>query len=63
MYVCIVLSNKKRNLRKYSVVFFKAFSKKKLFGGPCITYLKAKILNCIIKFTISCEGYGIVGYK
>ena len=32
----IVLSNKK-NLRKYSVVFFKAFSKnKKLFGGPII---------------------------
>ena len=25
----IVLSNKKRNLRKYSVIFFKAFSKKK----------------------------------
>ena len=22
---------------KYSVVFFKAFSKKKLFGGPCIS--------------------------
>ena len=40
-----VLSNKKRNLRKYSIDFFKAFSKKifwkkafskkKLFGGPC----------------------------
>ena len=35
----IKLSNKKRNLRKYSVVFFfKAFSKKnKLFCGPCIS--------------------------
>ena len=34
----ILLSNKERNLRKYSVVFFKSFSKKKkkLFGGPCI---------------------------
>ena len=32
----IILSNKKRNLRKYSVVIFKAFSKKKVFGGPCI---------------------------
>ena len=26
---------KKRNLRKYSVVFFKHFPKKKVFGGPC----------------------------
>ena len=32
----IVLTNKKRNLRKYSVVFFlKHFPKKKVFGGPC----------------------------
>ena len=31
----IVLSNKKSNFRKYSVIFFKAF-KKKLFGGPSI---------------------------
>ena len=36
-----VLSNKKRNLRKYSVVFLKYFPKKKkkkikLFSGPCI---------------------------
>ena len=30
----IVLSNKKRNLRKYSVIFIKAFFKKKnVFGG------------------------------
>ena len=28
----VVLNKKKRNLRKYSVVFFKAFSKKKVFG-------------------------------
>ena len=33
----IVLSNKKRNSKKYSAVLFKAFSKKKkLFGGTCI---------------------------
>ena len=32
----IVLSNKKRTLRKYSVVFVSIFpKKKKLFGGPC----------------------------
>ena len=30
----IVLLNKKRNLRKYSVVIFKAFSKKKVFDRP-----------------------------
>ena len=29
---------KKRNLRKYSVVLFKTFFKKKVFGGPCIWY-------------------------
>ena len=36
----IVLSNKKRNLKKYSVVFFlKQFpKKKKLFGGSCILH-------------------------
>ena len=28
------LSNKKRNLRKYSVVFFKAFSKKRYLVDP-----------------------------
>ena len=33
----IVLSNKKRNLRKFSVVFLSIFHKKKVFGGPCIT--------------------------
>ena len=33
----IVPSNKKRNLRKYSIVFLKHFpKKKKLFGEPCI---------------------------
>ena len=33
----IVLPNIKRNLRKYLVIFVKAFSKKKeVFGGPCI---------------------------
>ena len=36
MYVGIVLSNKKRNLRKYSVAFLKHFPKKKVFGGPFI---------------------------
>ena len=30
------ISNKKRNLRKYSVVFLKHFPKQKVFGGPCI---------------------------
>ena len=35
----IVLSNKKRNLRKYSVVVLKAFSKKKVFGGVCTHFL------------------------
>ena len=30
----IVLSNKNRNLKKYSVVFLKHFPKKKVFGGP-----------------------------
>ena len=33
----IILSNKKRNLRKYSVVFLKYFSKKKVFVGPYIS--------------------------
>ena len=33
----IVLSNKKRNLRKYSVVFLRHFPKKKLFNEPCTT--------------------------
>ena len=42
----IVLSNKKRNLRKYSVVFLKHFPKKKIFGGLCIN------LHCI---------FGVVG--
>ena len=36
----IVLSNEKRYLRKYSVVFFKAFSKKEVFGGPCIKFIR-----------------------
>ena len=36
----IVLSNKKRNLRKYSVVFFKAFSKQKSYlADPVHRYL------------------------
>ena len=34
----MLCSNKKRNLRKHSVVFFKASSKKKLFGGSCTCY-------------------------
>ena len=34
----IVLSNEKRNLRKYSVVFLKHFQKKEVFGGPCIIH-------------------------
>ena len=36
----IVLSNKIRNLRKYSAVLFKEFSNKKLFGGPGILVSK-----------------------
>ena len=35
----LYLKKKKRNLRKYSVVFFKAFSKKKVFGGPYTTLM------------------------
>ena len=31
-----IINGKDCNLRKYSVVFFKAFSKKKVFGGPYI---------------------------
>ena len=30
----IVLSNKKRNFKKYSVVWFEHFPKKKIYGGP-----------------------------
>ena len=42
--VKIVLSNKKkRNLRKYSIVFFKAFSKKKLFVGLCTFVLTFRV--------------------
>ena len=41
----IVLSNKKRNLRKYSVVFFKAFKKKK-------TYLA----NVVFVVVLICEA-------
>ena len=45
----IVLSNKKRNLRKYSVVFFKAFSKKKVFDGPTIC-LKDSIFPFYVEY-------------
>ena len=40
----IILSNKKSNLRKYSVFFFKHFPKKKMvLGGPCISSVKFKL--------------------
>ena len=39
----IVLSNKKRNLIKYSVVFFKHFPKKKSFGWPYIIFNMATL--------------------
>ena len=34
----IVLSNKKRNLRKYSLVFLSILQKNEVFGGPCIYF-------------------------
>ena len=35
-----MLSNKKRNLRKYSVVFFKGFSKKKSYlADPVVDFI------------------------
>ena len=43
VYVCILLSNKKRNLRKYSVAFLKHFQKKLLFfGGPCMYVMRIR---------------------
>ena len=45
----IVLSNKKKNLRKYSVVFFKAFSKKKVIWLT-LYYVRITLLKC--KFQI-----------
>ena len=51
-YVCIALSNKKRNLRKYSVVFFKAFLKKKIILRALYTLLQMHsldVLPCDIK--------------
>ena len=48
----IVLSNKKRNLRRYSVVcFFKDFPKKNVFGGPCIYNCS---LQSLVRLTILC---------
>ena len=41
----IVLSNIKRNLRKYSVVFFKHFPKKRYLAGPVHISLIDR-LNC-----------------
>ena len=41
----IILSNTKRNLRIYSVVFLKAFSKKKVFDGPVTRYFAYIILR------------------
>ena len=53
----MVLTNKKRNLRKYSVVFFKSiFQKKKLFGKPCIYiyffFLFLLLINILFIFII-----------
>ena len=45
-----VLSNKKRNLRKYSVVFLKHFPKKKVFGGP---YILLETQKKMIKIAIN----------
>ena len=51
----LVCKVKKRNLRIYSVDFFKAFSKKKVFGGPYIYHLikwtlSSKIFKSFAKF-------------
>ena len=72
----IVLSNKKRNLRKYSVVFFKAFSKiKKIFDGPVIRESKKKInflgfivhnssqLQYLLYFSCVVEGFFFVLFQ
>ena len=40
---------KKKKLRKYSVGFFKAFSKKKIFGGPANLYF-ATLNICTAKY-------------
>ena len=57
MYVCIVLSNKNRNLRKYSAGFFlNHFPKKKIFGGPYICifdYAKFKIIASLMAACLS----------
>ena len=57
MKLSIVLSIKKRNLRKFSVDFFKAVSKKRYLADPIQQVNMAEICETIVEIVRGCYFY------